>query len=198
MRDRRGRKPGEQIIVKRQKTTQSPEYPAITNELRAWRKVADLTQGELAPLIKEIQSWVSRVESGNRRIDRVEQERFINACKAHIAARDQAMSPATPTVAGGASSTLPAGMELPLLADRPVRSPEAERAEIARRMRAVRKAARLKPPELAQRLGKLPAWVLDVERGRHHADGYEITRWLEACGLDDPNLILQPRPRQSQ
>lgn len=198
MRDRRGRKPGQPIQVKRTKTPQSPEYPSVLVLLVAWRKVAELTQGALAKLIGEIQSWVSRVERGHRRVDSVEQARFIGACKAHIAAKGRAQSAVTPTVAGGASSTLPAGMELPLVADGPVHSAQEERAEIARRMRAVRKAARLTPPEMAQRLGKPRAWVVDVERGRHHADGYEITCWLEACRLTDPNLILQPRLRTVQ
>lgn len=195
MRDRRGRKRGQPLEVKRQKSTQSPEYRPKCVQLRAWRKLAELTQAQLGPLIGEAQSWVSRVERGRRRIDSVEEDRFIRACQARIAENARSKYPATAT--GGASTTLPSGTELAQAADR-APTAAAERAAIAHRLGVLRKAARLTRSELAQRLRMTPAWVTDVERGRRHADGYELTCWMEACDCPDPRLVLHPRRRAGE
>lgn len=54
------------------KSIYTREYEALLHELRDARKAAGLTQVELARRIQEDQSWVSRVESGERRLDVME------------------------------------------------------------------------------------------------------------------------------
>jgi transcriptional regulator with XRE-family HTH domain len=55
-----------------EKTLGSDRHIALVNFLIARRKAAGLTQAELAKLLGEYQSYVARIESGQRRIDVVE------------------------------------------------------------------------------------------------------------------------------
>ena len=50
----------------------SPRYAALRRALVAARKAAELTQDEVADELGRPQSFVSKVESGERRIDLVE------------------------------------------------------------------------------------------------------------------------------
>jgi transcriptional regulator with XRE-family HTH domain len=50
----------------------SREYEVLLGELREARRQAGLTQVELARLVEEDQPWVSRIESGERRLDVIE------------------------------------------------------------------------------------------------------------------------------
>ncbi len=54
------------------KTIRSSGHEALCDELIAVRKKAGLTQAELAKRLRCHQSFVARVESGERRIDVVE------------------------------------------------------------------------------------------------------------------------------
>ena len=54
------------------KTIRSPGHEALCDALIAARKQAGLTQDQLAALLNQHQSFVARVESGERRIDVVE------------------------------------------------------------------------------------------------------------------------------
>ena len=56
--------------------SQSPRYRKFLGRLRAARLEAVLTQEEVARQIKKPQSYVSKCESGERRVDVVELERF--------------------------------------------------------------------------------------------------------------------------
>ena len=55
------------------------EYAAFLAHLRATRKGAGPTQAELASRLGETQSWVSKVERGERRLDVMELRAFSNA-----------------------------------------------------------------------------------------------------------------------
>jgi DNA-binding transcriptional regulator YiaG len=55
-----------------EKSTHTTEYAALRAELLAARKSADLSQRDLATILKVPHSWVAKVESGERRIDLVE------------------------------------------------------------------------------------------------------------------------------
>jgi transcriptional regulator with XRE-family HTH domain len=63
-----------------EKSTHTTEYAALRAELRAARKLAALSQRDLATRLKVPHSWVAKVESGERRIDLVEFCWFITAC----------------------------------------------------------------------------------------------------------------------
>lgn len=54
------------------KTLQSERHRALIDLLIARREAAGLTQAELANLLGEYQSFVARLESGQRRVDVVE------------------------------------------------------------------------------------------------------------------------------
>ena len=54
----------------------SPRYQRFLKKLRAARLEAGLTQAEVAKALKKPQSFVSKCESGERRVDVVELEKF--------------------------------------------------------------------------------------------------------------------------
>jgi transcriptional regulator with XRE-family HTH domain len=61
------------------KTLQSARHKALIELLIAKREEAGLTQTELANLLGEYQSFVARLESGQRRVDVVE---FLDIARA--------------------------------------------------------------------------------------------------------------------
>jgi transcriptional regulator with XRE-family HTH domain len=63
-----------------EKSTHTNEYAALRAELVAARKIADLSQRDLALRLNVPHSWVAKVESGERRIDLVEFCWFLSAC----------------------------------------------------------------------------------------------------------------------
>jgi len=54
------------------------EYKAFLKKLKAARKEAGLTQVEAAALLKKHQNFISRAETGERRIDPVELKHFAD------------------------------------------------------------------------------------------------------------------------
>jgi len=64
------------------KSTHTPEYAIVRAELRGLREGAGLSQRDLATRLKVPHSWVSKIESGERRIDVVELCWLIRACDA--------------------------------------------------------------------------------------------------------------------
>lgn len=61
------------------KTTYTKEYKMLCNWLVAKRQAAKLTQTELAKLLNQPQSYVSKYENGERRLDVFE---FVKVTKA--------------------------------------------------------------------------------------------------------------------
>ncbi len=57
-------------------TIHSPRYRQFLKKLRAARLDAGLTQQQVARALRKPQSFVSKCESGERRVDVVELERF--------------------------------------------------------------------------------------------------------------------------
>jgi transcriptional regulator with XRE-family HTH domain len=69
------------------KTLQSPRHKALIEMLVAKREAVNLTQADLAEQLGEYQSFVARLESGQRRVDvvefiRIEEELKFNPAKA--------------------------------------------------------------------------------------------------------------------
>lgn len=56
--------------------TRTPRYREFLEQLRKARREARLTQAEVAGLLQQPQSFVSKCESGERRVDVVELEQF--------------------------------------------------------------------------------------------------------------------------
>ncbi len=61
------------------KSLTRPEYRLFVSQLRTARKKAGLNQAELARRLDETQSFISKVERGERRLDFVELETFCTA-----------------------------------------------------------------------------------------------------------------------
>jgi transcriptional regulator with XRE-family HTH domain len=62
-----------------EKSIASPEYKVFLRELRAVRRSRGISQVELAVRLGETQSFVSKCERGERRIDLVEARSFCQA-----------------------------------------------------------------------------------------------------------------------
>ncbi len=58
--------------------TYTPEYQQFLERLRAARKRAGLTQAEVAQRLGKPQSYVSKCESGERRVDIIEVATYAN------------------------------------------------------------------------------------------------------------------------
>lgn len=60
----------------REAAQHNPAYRTFRVRLRAAREEAGLSQTEVARRLKKTQSWVSKCESGERRVDIIELSRF--------------------------------------------------------------------------------------------------------------------------
>jgi transcriptional regulator with XRE-family HTH domain len=71
-------------------STHSEQYRALLVKLRAARKAAGVTQQELAQRLGKPQSYVSKIEMGERRLDVVEFLHFMRAIEGepHALLRD--------------------------------------------------------------------------------------------------------------
>lgn len=63
-----------------EKSTHTPEYRALRDELQKSRADAGLSQRDLAAKLGTPHSWVAKVENGERRIDVIEFCWFVAAC----------------------------------------------------------------------------------------------------------------------
>jgi len=61
------------------KSIQSPRHQALATLLREYREASGLSQCDLAAIIDEPQSFVSKFEGGVRRLDLVELEQVTHA-----------------------------------------------------------------------------------------------------------------------
>jgi len=64
-----------------EKTIYSKEHRFLIEQLKQARKEAGLDQDEVAKLLKRTQSYISKIESGQRRIDVVQLKRFATIYK---------------------------------------------------------------------------------------------------------------------
>lgn len=64
------------------KSLYTPDYDAFLSLLRAAREEAGLTQVELSGRLATTQNYVSKSESGERRVDALEWIRWLAACGA--------------------------------------------------------------------------------------------------------------------
>jgi transcriptional regulator with XRE-family HTH domain len=68
------------------KSISSREYAVFLDELRSARKQSGMTQIDLAARLAETQSFVSKCERGERRIDVAELRAFCRAIGVHLPA----------------------------------------------------------------------------------------------------------------
>ncbi|MFH1543168.1 MAG: helix-turn-helix transcriptional regulator [Patescibacteria group bacterium] len=65
-------------------TIYSKQYKEIAEKLEKTRKEADLTQKQVAQYLKKPQSYISKVEAGQQRIDIIELSDFAKLYKKSI------------------------------------------------------------------------------------------------------------------
>lgn len=68
------------------KSQHTGEYKRLTDALRRARETAGLTQAEIAKKLRVYASFVSKVESGERRIDVIELKQFCQAYNLELVA----------------------------------------------------------------------------------------------------------------
>jgi len=68
-------------MKKKKKTIHTPEYQALLELLREQRVESRVTQVEVAAALGEAQSFVSKCERGERRIDLIDLLRILRAIK---------------------------------------------------------------------------------------------------------------------
>jgi len=66
------------------KTIYLPEYKFVLSKLKQARLEAGLTQEEVAAKLKKPQSYISKVENGERRLDVVELKLFADLYKRKV------------------------------------------------------------------------------------------------------------------
>lgn len=62
----------------------SEDHKYLVSQLRKARKEASLEQGEVAKLLGKTQSYISKIESGQRRIDIVQLKQFAKLYKKEV------------------------------------------------------------------------------------------------------------------
>lgn len=65
-------------------TIRSSEYKEVINKLKAARKVAGLSQEDVAKKLNKSQSYISKVEAGEQRIDVIELKLFTDLYRKRI------------------------------------------------------------------------------------------------------------------
>ena len=60
----------------RRSPVHAPEYQSLLARLREARRMAGLTQAEVAKALKRPQSYVTKCETGERRIDPIDLQKF--------------------------------------------------------------------------------------------------------------------------
>lgn len=63
------------------KSIYSKEYRSLTKKLKEVRLKIGLTQGEVAKRLKKPQSYISKIENGEQRIDVIEMRKFADLYK---------------------------------------------------------------------------------------------------------------------
>jgi len=63
------------------KTIYSTEHKHLVEQLKKARKEAGLEQNEVAKLLSKTQSYVSKIESGQRRVDLIQLREFAKVYK---------------------------------------------------------------------------------------------------------------------
>lgn len=66
------------------KTIYSKEHKYIVEQLKKAREEAGLSQGEVAKLLHRTQSYISKIESGQRKIDVVQLKEFAKIYKKNL------------------------------------------------------------------------------------------------------------------
>ena len=66
------------------KTIYSKEYKAILQKLKKARKKSGLTQTEIAKKLGKPQSFISKIENGERRLDIIELKKMLKLYKIDI------------------------------------------------------------------------------------------------------------------
>ncbi|MCO5165804.1 MAG: LexA family transcriptional regulator [Planctomycetes bacterium] len=149
-------------------------------EIKLLRERLKLSAKDLAERIGLSPSQMSRLESGQRRVDAVMLSRIAKALDVHPSHFFQDFQePGDLPAAGDDGAPLP---EPPA---------EAPAAALGRLIRAERHRQHLTPDELGQRIGKGRAFVADVEAGRTELLSYPVLQKVARALRLDPEVLFE-------
>lgn len=166
-------------------------------EIKLLRERLKLSAKDLAERIGLSQSQMSRLESGQRRVDSVMLSKIAKALEVHPSHFFQDFD--------GASSSLPFLTPLPPDDALPDAAPPEEAAappqgppaadaaqgQLARLIRTERRRQHLTPEELGEKIGKGRAFVVDVEAGRTELLSYPVLQRLAKALKLDPEAVFE-------
>ena len=155
-------------------------------EIKVLREKKHLSARDLASAVGLSPSQISRLESGQRRMDAVLLSKIARALDVHPS-----------HFFGGFDDLLPAPREIAPeadgLKDRPVLVSSAP-SQLGRLIRAERRRRHLTAEELAQRIGKGKAYVQDLESARTDlVTGEVLTKIAKVLKLDPDHLLEAQR-----
>lgn len=150
-------------------------------EIKLLRERLKLSAKDLAERVGLSPSQMSRLESGQRRVDAVMLSRIAKALDVHPSHffqdfQEPADLPAADDVVDAALPEPPA---------------EAPAAALGRLIRAERHRQHLTPDELGQRIGKGRAFVADVEAGRTELLSYQVLQKVARALRLDPEVLFE-------
>jgi len=67
-----------------EKSIFTKDYQKMLSELRKSREKEDITQAQLGKKLKQTQSWISKVERGERRLDVIELKHWLKAINTNL------------------------------------------------------------------------------------------------------------------
>ena len=164
-------------------------------EIRLLRERLKLSAKDLAERVGLSPSQISRLESGQRRVDAVVLSRIARALDVHPShffqgfdasgADDAAEPPADPGASSSDEELAPSAAAPPLALVEPVP------AHLGRVIKEERRRKHVTPEELAQRVGKGKAWVQDLEAGKTDlVSGEMLLKVAKALRLE-PEVLLE-------
>lgn len=153
-------------------------------EIKLLRERLKLSAKDLAERIGMSPSQMSRLESGQRRVDATVLSKIAKALDVHPSHFFQDFS------GGGAPALLDApeggAPDAPGLVIEPPSG-----AQLGRMIRTARHRLHLTPEELAQRIGKGPSFMVDVEAGRTELLSYAVMQKIARALKLDPEALFE-------
>lgn len=155
-------------------------------EIKLLRERLKLSAKDLAERIGMSPSQMSRLESGQRRVDAVVLSKIAKALDVHPSHFFQDFTAGAALHADGDGQPPPSADPV-----EPAAEPAAGPAQLGRLIRAARHRLHLTPDELGQRAGKGPSFIVDVEAGRTELLSYGVLQKIARALKLDPEALFE-------
>jgi transcriptional regulator with XRE-family HTH domain len=159
-------------------------------EIKLLRERLKLSAKDVAEHVGLSPSQMSRLESGQRRVDAIMLSKIAKALEVHPSHFFQDFSGEGPGPDGeGLASEAPAAAVEAPAAPEPADAPGP--AQLGRLIRSERHRQHLTPDELGQRIGKGRAFIADVEAGRTELLSYPVLQKIARALRLDPEVLFE-------